>query len=54
MHKLPGLLSSCPNRSMLSAIHHSYLFVDAEDPALDVWIVIMRDVIDGENRTVLH
>lgn len=30
-----------------------YLFVDAEDPALDVGVVAVRYVVDGEHRSVL-
>lgn len=32
----------------------SYLLIDAKDPAFDVWIMIVGDVINGENGAVLN
>jgi hypothetical protein len=30
-----------------------YLFVDPKDPTFDVWVMIVGNVIDCENRAVL-
>ena len=39
--------------SVAVALHTIYLFVDAEDPALDVRVVVVRHVVHREHRPVL-